>query len=109
MFTSFCFTNIAFAVDAPLKQVSVRQRPPFGHGFSVDYSLDGVRHARNRENIRTNKQVMRPIFCSNCMFVSGFGNASSCNYCISANMYNQSIVIKQISILIKILFFILRI
>lgn len=53
-----CFTNIAFAVDAPLKQVSVRQRPPFGHGFSVDYSLDGVRHARNRENTRTNKKVM---------------------------------------------------
>ncbi|XP_017773305.1 PREDICTED: neurobeachin isoform X3 [Nicrophorus vespilloides] len=31
-------------------KVSARQRPSLGHGFSVDYSMDGMRHARNNRN-----------------------------------------------------------
>ncbi|XP_045479576.1 neurobeachin isoform X4 [Harmonia axyridis] len=34
---------------------TVRQRPPVkGYGFSVDYSLDGIRHARSRDHARFN-------------------------------------------------------
>ncbi|KAL3266811.1 hypothetical protein HHI36_010965 [Cryptolaemus montrouzieri] len=38
---------------------SIRQRPPAtGHGFTVDYSLDGIRHARSRDHARfTNKST----------------------------------------------------
>ncbi|XP_065158028.1 neurobeachin isoform X5 [Atheta coriaria] len=34
----------------PSIKVSARQRPSLGHGFSVDYSMDGMRHARNSRN-----------------------------------------------------------
>lgn len=54
MLKSFSFTNFAFAV-AHLEQVSARQRPTIGHGFTVDFSLDGMKHVRNRDGVRTKK------------------------------------------------------
>ncbi|KAF5296936.1 hypothetical protein FQR65_LT10087 [Abscondita terminalis] len=38
----------------PSIKVSARQRPSIGHGFSVDYSVDGMKHARNRDGSRNN-------------------------------------------------------
>jgi hypothetical protein len=41
----------------PSIKVNARQRPSLGHGFSVDYSLDGIRHARGRDNARVKKST----------------------------------------------------
>ncbi|RZC37735.1 neurobeachin, partial [Asbolus verrucosus] len=41
----------------PSIKVNARQRPSLGHGFSVDYSLDGIRHARGRDNARIKKST----------------------------------------------------
>lgn len=40
------------------KQINARQRPSLGHGFSVDYSLDGIRHARGCNSAHVVKKVM---------------------------------------------------
>ncbi|XP_050298842.1 neurobeachin isoform X6 [Anthonomus grandis grandis] len=37
-------------------KVSARQRPSLGHGFTVDYSLDGIRHARGCNSARVVKK-----------------------------------------------------
>ncbi|KAF5274873.1 hypothetical protein FQA39_LY07055 [Lamprigera yunnana] len=40
----------------PSIKVSARQRPSIGHGFSVDYSVDGMKHARARDGSRNNNK-----------------------------------------------------
>ncbi|KAJ8932339.1 hypothetical protein NQ314_014703 [Rhamnusium bicolor] len=39
----------------PSIKVNARQRPSLGHGFSVNYTLDGIRHARGCDSARIKK------------------------------------------------------
>ena len=62
----FLTTNSALAVvDISVKKVSARQRSSIGHGFPVDYSVDGIRHARSRDGDRFKKVMMMQVACYN--------------------------------------------
>uniref|UniRef100_A0A1Y1K827 BEACH-type PH domain-containing protein n=1 Tax=Photinus pyralis TaxID=7054 RepID=A0A1Y1K827_PHOPY len=40
----------------PSIKVSARQRPTIGRGYSVDYSVDGMKHARTHDGVRSNNK-----------------------------------------------------
>ncbi|CAH1955198.1 unnamed protein product [Acanthoscelides obtectus] len=40
----------------PSLKINARQRPSLAHGFSLNYSMDGIRHARGCQSSRVNKK-----------------------------------------------------